>query len=118
MKNFYFSIILFIVILIGSIASNIYVKEQMNMYNSYFKSILSEAPIDTETHTNIIKQKFYKQKNMLQMFINKEHIQELEISILLIENAIDSGTVSQNNETLIETICLVSHIMEYTTAIN
>ena len=55
---------------------------------------------------------------MLQLFINKEHIQELEISILLIENAIDSGTISQNNETLIETICLVSHIMEYTTAIN
>ena len=118
MKNFYFSIVLFIVILIGSIASNIYVKEQMNIYSAYFKSIRAETPDDMDTNTKIIKQKFYKQKNMLQMFINKEHIQELEISILLIENAIDSGTISQNNETLIETICLVSHIMEYTTAIN
>ena len=117
MKNFYFSVILFIAILICSIASNIYVREQMNMYSAYFNSVLAETTADISTSTKIIKEKFYKQKNMLQLFINKEHIEDLEISIQLIEDAINKDNMVEQRETLIETICLVAHIMEYTTAI-
>ena len=118
MKNFYLSIVMFCTILAASVASNIYVKEQMNFYKAYFNSLMSKPVNEISYSTQTVKEKFYKQKNMLQLFINKEHIEELETSILVIEDSIKQDELSNNHERLIETICLVAHITEYTTAIN
>ena len=90
----------------------------MTDYKTYFYSLLSETPAKAATQTGIIKEKFYKQKNMLQLFVNKEHIKELETSILLIEKSVENDSLSDNSDKLIETICLVSQIIDYTTAIN
>ena len=87
-------------------------------YKTYFNSLLVEYPSKVDMQTKIIKDKFYKQKNMLQLFINKEHIEEFETSILLIEEAISNDNLSDKSDTLIETICLVSHIVDYTTTIH
>lgn len=113
MKNFKLSLILFLLILSGSLLSNIYVKKQISFYSTAITAI-ENKPAFIEN----IKKRFYKQKNLLQLFINKEHIKELEVNILLIEKNIAAGETSDCKDLIIETVCLLSQIEEYMTAVD
>ena len=107
MKNFYLALCMFIFIVFGSFASDIYVMNQLTMYKSFFTSINSADSATAEMRINLLKEKFEKQKNMLQLFINKEHIDSIETNIMLIENNTDESA-----EIIIETLCLISQITE------
>ena len=112
MKSFKYSIIIFLSILIICVSSNVYVKKQISVFKNSF-SQYNSSPAEIE----ILKNNFYKNKNMLRLFINKEHIRELETSILLYENYNAAGDISGCKELMIETMCLLSQIEEYITAI-
>ena len=66
----------------------------------------------------LLKSDFYTKKDMLQKFINKEHINEIEKNILLIENAINNNELTECQNLSIETQCLITQIIDYTTAID
>ena len=107
MKNFYIALILFITILSASISGDIYIKRQMMNYSIGFKALNNLDASNAQNRISIMKNKFYKQKNMLRLFINKEHINNLETNIMLLEN-----NVSQSDEIITESLCLISQITE------
>ncbi len=112
MKTFYYSLIIFITILIGSVLSDIYVKKQMLFYKSYITGIETVDNSTSETRIEITKDKFSKQKNMLRLFINKEHINDIEKNILLMEYYCKNDEIEKNNETVIETIHMIEQVDE------
>ena len=112
MKSFYYSLIIFISILISSILSDIYVKKQILFYKSNLIAIENVDNETSKTRIKIAKEKFTKQKNMLQLFINKEHISDFEKNILLIEHYCQNDDIENNKEIIIETIHLINQIDE------
>ena len=113
MKNFKLSLLLFSVILTGSLISNLYLEHQIRFYTTSIMTIENMPAFISE-----IKEKFYKQKNILELFINKEHINNLELNILLLEKNIAAGEISDCKDLIIETVCLLSQIEEYMTAVD
>ena len=109
MKIFRFSLILFLTIIISSVFCSFYIRDNLSFYNIYLKNIESidkNIEIAKKEYT-LLKSDFYTKKDMLQKFINKEHINNLETNIMLLEN-----DVSQSDEIITEALCLISQITE------
>ncbi len=120
MKNFYFSLILFISIILASILCNFYINNSLYYYNICLEKIENnDKNIYTMTdEVTLLKNDFYSKKDMLQLFISKEHINEIEKIILLIENAAYNNELAECRNLSIDAQCLISQIVEYTTAID
>ncbi len=120
MKNFYFSIVLFIVIIAGSVFSNAFLRNELKIYEAGFGKIINSEEIsqtDIESIKNI-KEKFYKQKNMLQLFVSKEHIKDIEANILLIENSLAEDRLSDSKEKCLEALTTIRQITDYLTSVD
>ena len=55
---------------------------------------------------------------MLQLFISKEHIKDIETDILLIEHFLYENELSECKQTCIEAISVINQIAEYITSID
>lgn len=120
MRNYYFSLILFVSIILFCFACNIFTHSNLRSFQTKFEKF-EKADYVTEAlvnDCNSMKNEFYKEKNMLQLFVNKEHIKELEKNILLIENALINQDINECQKISIESLCLVHQIRDYTTAID
>lgn len=118
MKHFYISIIIFITIVSGSIFSNTICSHILGeLYNSVsvFRNIVYND-LNTETNINKISEIFYSKKNMLQLFINKEHIEEIEINICLLKNAVDNRDYEDCQQKSIEILTMLSFLDDSLTA--
>ena len=120
MRIFRFSLILFLTIIISSVFCSFYIRDNLSFYNIYLKNIESiDKNIEmAKKEYALLKSDFYTKKDMLQKFINKEHINEIEKNILLIENAINNNELTECQNLSIETQCLITQIIDYTTAID
>lgn len=120
MKNYYFSLVLFFTILFSSFTSNMYLQKILADYKNTFSLIVS-----TENLTNYeiylfdeISKRFQAQKNMLRLFVSKEHIKDIDTCISLIELHIDENDLQSCKEKSIEIICTVNQISEYMSRID
>lgn len=120
MKNFYFSIVLFIVIIAGSVFSNTFLRSELKIYEAVFGKIVNSEDVSKAEIESIenIKEKFYKQKNMLQLFISKEHIKDIESNILLIENSLLDDRLSDSKKECLEAITTIRQITDYLTSVD
>lgn len=120
MKNFYFSVILFILILSLSLFSNYFIKTNLGYFYNVFVSISETQDIGSKEIYSVtkLKENFSKQKNMLQLFISKEHIKDIETDILLIEHFLYENELSECKQTCIEAISVINQIAEYITSID
>ncbi len=120
MKNFYFSIILFVLIISGALISNSYIQKTLDYYKEVFLSVVT-ADIISETEILSVsraKETFSGQKNMLQLFVSKEHIKDIETNILLIENYLYEDELMDCKEKSIEIISVINQIKEYISSID
>lgn len=120
MKNYYFSLILFFSILSGALLTNTYLNKQLDSYKAKLEFVLNSEIITVQQKStvNSFKTDFEKQKNMLRLFISKEHIKDIETNILLIQNSLEENNLSDCKEKSIETITTINQINEYITGIN
>ncbi len=114
MKNFYISVTVFLSIVVFGLCSNYFVnKFNMDITTDIenYKNIteFSENDIDKINNT---KEKFFNQKDMLQLFINKEHIQDLEEDILMIEDAVKSNNADSCRESTISALSSLAFLKE------
>lgn len=115
MKNFYFSVILFFSILSGTFITNHYIQNNLNYYKDVFVSVVNTEKISETVIMSVsrAKETFFKQKNMLQLFVSKEHIKDIETDILLIENYLSEDQLMDCKEKSIEIISVINQIKEY-----
>ena len=120
MKNYYFSLILFFSILSGALLTNTYLNKQLDSYIAKLEFVLNSEnnTVQQKSTVNSFKKDFEKQKNMLRLFISKEHIKDIETNILLIQNSLEENNLSDCKEKSIETITTINQINEYITGIN
>ena len=120
MKHFFLSLTIFIIILSGSFAAHIYTKNIVDDIDTLITPVTKSQQV-SETdirNTEKIKDIFEKNKDMLRFFVNKEHIQKVEISILLLDNAVQSGDRDKMRECGLEIASMLDHIESYLTAFN
>ncbi|MEG1863498.1 MAG: hypothetical protein RR198_07830 [Oscillospiraceae bacterium] len=65
--------------------------------------------VNTFNRTKSIKDNFLSRKNTLDFFLNKEHIQDIESKILLLESAVKNDEPQGVRENSIQLICLLEH---------
>ncbi len=97
MKHFYIAILIFAIITAGSFAEARFVKQTFSMMDTRLNSIYKSEITDENftSRLNNMKNIFYSKKNMLQMFVNKEHINDIELNILLLENAAKNNDIEE-----------------------
>ncbi len=110
MKNFYYSLVFFSVILMGSIFSDVYTKKQIVQFKSYLNSIESADKETALFRIKTAKEEYFKQKNMLRLFISKEHIYDFEKNIIFIENHLENGNKEESHQIILETLLMLSEI--------
>lgn len=114
MKHFYISLFLFISILAGGVFSNVYTQKIIDIMSLKAKNFCTVEAVSerNEEEIKMLKDNFYSKKDMLQLFINKEHIKEIEIDILLLENAVINKDADMCREQGIEIVILMSHLKD------
>ncbi len=114
MKHFYISILIFVIILVSGVVSNIYVANTISYMYRLFEDFtdIEAVTIAEERKLSELKDEFYRQKNMLQLFINKEHIEEVEIDIIQLESAVKDMDTQQCKESSIEAAYTLRFIKE------
>lgn len=120
MKHFRICIIIFISILTMSVFSYSFTKTQINhIYTAIEKYTDIQSLTSDDINTiKAVKDRFYDKKNMLQLFINKEHINHLETDILLLEDSIINNNAENCRENSIQALVILTQIQGYTLAID
>lgn len=90
MKHFYIALFLFLLIISTGIFSHIYIKNTIDIMTTQLYAVDNER---TSESIDKLKTIFDNKKNMLVCFLNKEHINEIEFNIILLENRLN-----ENNE--------------------
>ncbi|MBR5520817.1 MAG: hypothetical protein IKU54_02365 [Oscillospiraceae bacterium] len=112
MKHLYICLLLFITIVITGLIADRYIKKELNIISADVHSFIDNSDYnDKNMHitTEAIKKRFYDKKNMLLLFINKEHIQEIEKTISLMENAAYNTDIDEYQILSIELYYLCRH---------
>lgn len=120
MKHFILSAIIFVVLLAGSFTAHMYTKSIVNEIEKVITPMTTTRQV---TQRDIygaekIKDIFFENKKMLRFFVNKEHIQKVEISILFLDDAAKNGNRDKLRENSLEIASMLDHIEGYLTAFN
>jgi len=120
MKHFYAALIIFVFIISGSVFTHYHTKKRLSIIESQAKIFqTSESVTDLENQRiKNIKNYFYGKKNMLRLTVSKEHINNIELNILLIENSIRNEDFQSCQEKSIELTNTIHQIERYLTAID
>ena len=111
MKHFYLCIVIFFIILAGGITADSLICKELDIVSITSQKISAAGKTDrSETEIGIIKNRFYSKKNMLLLFISKEHLENLETEILLMENAFIENDYDKIKESSINITVIISYI--------
>ena len=118
MKHFIISLVLFAVILVSAFFSHTFTNNFIDLVRADSRPLTTVTKMENGTHQHMqnIKNRFYDKKNTLQLFLNKEHIQEIETKILLLESAVENEEYEAIRQNSIELICLLDHAESSLTA--
>lgn len=108
MKHFYTALIIFIFIISLGFYSNIFLKTKTDILSEKIVMLDINSIDDIATLKTYIENK----KNMLQFFMNKEHINDIQLNINLMENRINENNTEKLQELKIETLILLNNIRE------
>ncbi len=101
MKHLYICVIIFILIITTGFFTDKMLKKELDILSVDVGKVAKIADVSqAETNMQIIKDRFYSKKNMLLLYVSKEHIRELETDILLMEEAVkssDSNAVKESS---------------------
>lgn len=120
MKNYYFSLILFFTVCLTAAVANSLASSEINRYIAAL-NLFSNITTITDSDRNRIadlKYEFENKKNMLRLIISKEHINNIETNILLIENNIKNDSIEDIQSKSLESIAILKQIKEYLVAVN
>ena len=94
MKHFYICIVIFFIIVFSGIITDCVVNRDLDKISAAANRIsIAEDYEYGDSASLFIKNQFYSKKNMLLLFVSKEHIKELETEILLLENALKNNDI-------------------------
>lgn len=115
MRHFVISFIIFFAILTITVFSHNYTKNIFQSINRKADLLTTAEKVSLEEYNTIsdIKETFESKKNMLQLFVNKEHIKEIETNIKLLENAAVNNDIDACRTNSIEIVCMLEHIDDY-----
>lgn len=111
MKHFAISLVIFFTIIIGSIFSHGYTTKTLTGLKARATSLSKVQSIDVTVQNRAmdIKEMFESEKGKLQFFLNKEHVQDIETSVLLLESAAENDEPQSLRENSIQLMCLLDH---------
>ncbi len=114
MKHFYISICIFIFIIASSIYSNFYTNTVLGDLSRNLNHLTDITEITEQDTKRVIDTKnlFFSKKNMLHLFVNKEHIEKIELDLLQLENNIQHDEIESVRENSIDIITALKYIKE------
>ena len=98
MKHFYITVVIFIFIISVSVFSDRYIDKSVDEVTRKINN--------TENYEESVETKklFLSKKNMLRLFVNKEHIDLIELNFILLENRYHENDFDKVPEIRIEII--------------
>ena len=112
MKHFYISVFIFSAVICLCFSEKVFIENTMNNMESKV-NLLYKADIIDDTYmsrVNILKNYYFIKKNMLHIFVNKEHIKEIELNILLLETSAVNNDIESCKEKAVEIINMIEFI--------
>lgn len=120
MKHFIISVAIFLAVGAASVYSDVYTKRVFAQINEKAE-LLEEIEQVEPQHIYLadgIRDIFTQEKNMLRLFVNKEHIKEIDIHIELLEISAVSGNAEECRRTSVELTNTLQYILDYAKAFN
>ena len=120
MRHFHISLFIFTAIISTAFASFVFTSSEIKQINVSVQELCDKQEISENDIMTVkaIKKRFNDKKNMLRFFINKEHINQLESNIMLLENYAINSDAENIREKSIETIIILNQINEYSAAVD
>ena len=120
MKHFRICVAIYLFIIAGALASYLYTRNEIRQLIASIEKYNTVQTVSENDEITIksIKNRFFDKKNMLQFFINKEHIHQLETNILLLENSILNNNADECRKNSLEALITLNQINDYTIAVD
>ncbi len=114
MKHFYISVFIFCFIIISSLYSNFYTNNILNSLYINLNNLTDIQELSAENINQVEKTKeiFFDKKNMLHLFVNKEHIEKLELDLLQLNSNVRNSEIESIRENTIDIITSIKYIKE------
>ncbi len=109
MKHFYIALFIFLLILSTGFFSHRYIKNTVDDMTVQLEIIDDERTLES---VNSLKKILNNKKDMLLCFLNKEHINEIEFNIVLLENRLKENNIENYNETKLKIINDLNQLCE------